>query len=322
MLAATTRGRRAAPPAGHRGPARDRVLARRGSPPSTAASGALLALPAAVAGVGGGRAGRARADGRLLEALNELPPGAALAAAGRRAAGDRRRGGRGVGVAGLARGRRAADGRADARRRARAAAPRRLRLRRRLRRARRPARRPAAGARRRPSPCSARRRRRAAHALARVAARPRCGRTRRSVGKRYTFTGGDAGARPLVSAVPGVAAVGAALSVEGADAFALGRRCSSSPSRATTPASSPRRWPAGAASARPDEAEVGVGPRAGARARPRRDAGRRAAERRGGALPRRRHRPRARQRGPHRLRAARARGARRPGGEPGARRRA
>jgi putative ABC transport system permease protein len=42
------------------------------------------------------------------------------------------------------------------------------------------------------------------------------------LGKRYTFTVGDVGARQLVSSVPGVAAVGERYQVDGADAFALG----------------------------------------------------------------------------------------------------
>ena len=42
------------------------------------------------------------------------------------------------------------------------------------------------------------------------------------LGKRYTFTVGDVGARQLVGSVPGVAAVGERYQVDGADAFALG----------------------------------------------------------------------------------------------------
>ena len=93
MLAAAARGRRPAPPADDRHPARDRRSRAARSRPSTGSRPRSSALAAGAIGLTAGALAAARPSRRLLEALNEQPPGCGAAAcrsAGRRA-GDRAR---------------------------------------------------------------------------------------------------------------------------------------------------------------------------------------------------------------------------------------
>ena len=224
-----------------------------------AARGALRARPPPRWGWRSGALAARGPTGGLLAALNELPPGAALL---RRWPSRCWRSSRVVAAASAWPAWRAA-GRPTARCCAAATVgePRRgaCASRRRLRGARRAAgaARGAGGcsppsprsARRAPSCCSCSRSRRCSPAQGRPGL----------LGKRYDVHGRLPDARPRVSAVPGVAAAARATRSTAPTPSRSARRSSSSPTRATTPASSPRRWPPGAACARADEAEVGAG---------------------------------------------------------------